>query len=191
MAALGDSITAGSPKWDPDEGVRNRLGAALDPESQFEYWAQLRLGDEVTFRNCGVFGERTDEIAARQDACAKGARYLVIQGGINDIAQGRPAADAARSIRGMVIRGKEAGLRVGLVDVLPWNNGHPRADRPIAELNRAIHAIGREERVPVLDFHDALEDPRAEGTMSARYTDDGDHPSVAGYRRLGTIFRLP
>ena len=36
----------------------------------------------------GVYGERTDEIAQRLDECAAGAEVLVVQGGINDIAQG-------------------------------------------------------------------------------------------------------
>ena len=36
VAALGDSITAGSPAWDPDPAVRERIGPALDERSQFE-----------------------------------------------------------------------------------------------------------------------------------------------------------
>ena len=35
IAALGDSITAGSPLWDPDPAVRDRIGPALDARSQF------------------------------------------------------------------------------------------------------------------------------------------------------------
>jgi hypothetical protein len=42
VACLGDSITAGSPLWDPDPDVRARLGAALDERSQWEWWATLR-----------------------------------------------------------------------------------------------------------------------------------------------------
>jgi lysophospholipase L1-like esterase len=173
--------------------VRARIGAGVDPESQFEYWAQLRLRGRAGFRNCGVFGERTDEIAARLNRCAKGARYLVIQGGINDIAQGRPVDEAARSLRGMVLRGKALGLRVGLIDVLPWNNGAqlPGAREKILALNERIHAIGRDEHVPVQPFYRTLDDARHPGSMPARLTIDGDHPSVAGYRRLGQTFRLP
>ena len=63
----------------------------------------------------------------------------------------------------MVRAGKEAGLDVTLVDVLPWNNGHPAADDPIAELNRAIAEIGRSEDVEVVPFHDELEDPPRPG----------------------------
>ena len=80
----------------------------------------------VTSQNCGVPGERTDQIAARLPACARGADALIVQGGINDIAQGRRALAAADELRAMVRRGKALGLRVGLADVLPWNNGHPR-----------------------------------------------------------------
>ena len=190
VAALGDSITAGSPLWDPDPGVRAQIGQA-DERSQFEYWARRRLGSGVAFRNCGVFGERTDEIAGRLDDCARGARMLIVQGGINDIAQGRPVADAAGDLRAMVRRGRELGLRVVLVDVLPWNNGHPQAAGPIDDLNRRIRAIGREERVRVLPFFRTLEDPRAPGRMRADWTIDGDHPSVAGYERLGALIPAP
>lgn len=39
VAALGDSITAGSPLWDPDPELREPIGAGLDERSQYEYWA--------------------------------------------------------------------------------------------------------------------------------------------------------
>jgi lysophospholipase L1-like esterase len=46
--------------------------------------------------------------------------------------------------------------------------------------------------VPVLPFHDTLEDPQRPGRMRAELTADGDHPSVAGYRLLGErAFSLP
>lgn len=87
----------------------------------------------------------------------------------------------------MVERGEQLGLEVLLADLLPWNNGHPLVDEPIAELNRLITAIGREESVPVLDFHDALEDPARPGLMAAELTADGYHPSIEGHRRLGEL----
>ena len=190
-AALGDSITAGSPLWDPDAGVRDRIGQAQDPESEYEYWAQLQLRNRFVFRNCGVFGERTDQIAARLDSCTRGAAALIVQGGINDIAQGRALAVAAANLQAMVHTGRQRGLRTVLVEVLPWNNGYPRAAAPIRTLNRAIHAIGRQEGVPVLPWYGALEDPARPGRMRRDLTIDGNHPSVAGYRRLGRLVRIP
>jgi lysophospholipase L1-like esterase len=191
IAALGDSISAGSPLWDPDPDARKQIGAALDQTSQWEHWAAQR-DSRLRFRNCGVYGERTDEIAARFERCAAGTHVLVVQGGINDIAQGRDVEPAAENLRGLVRRGKEAGLRVALANVLPWNRGWPRTEAPIRRLNGLIEEVAAAEDVPVLDFHSTLEDPEEPGRMRAEWTDDGDHPSIEGYRRLGELaFRLP
>lgn len=184
VAALGDSITAGSPLWDPDPAVRERIGPALDEESSFGYWAHDALPD-TTFRNCGVLGERTDQIALRLHECSEGADALIVQGGINDIAQGRPITEAATELEQMVERGKDLGLDTFLVELLPWDNGGEEAEAPIAALNREIARIGAEQDVPVIPFHRAAEDP-LEATRFARgFTDDGDHPSVNGYLALG------
>jgi lysophospholipase L1-like esterase len=174
VAAIGDSITAGSP-WDDDPDIGWPAAAA-------ESDARLRF----TVR--AVYGKRTDEIAAWLDEAAAGAEVLVVQGGINDIAQGRPVADAAANLLAMTRRGQELGLRVTVANVLPWNNGWPGAEAPIRELNARIDELG----VPVLRFHEALEDAERPGRMREEWTVEGDHPSVEGYRRLGRIaFRLP
>ena len=112
---------------------------------------------------------------------------LVVQGGINDIAQGRPVEQAADNLRAMVRRGKELGLRVALIDVLPWNNGWPDAEPQIRQLNALIAELAREEAVPLLPFHDTIEDPERPGRMRDDWTSDGDHPSVEGYRKLGEV----
>ena len=178
VAALGDSITEGSPGYDSRRGG--------DETSQWEHWA-ARADARLEFRNCGVYGERTDEIGARLEGCAEGADVLVVQGGINDIAQGRDVEAAAANLRAMVRRGRELGLRVALADVLPWNNGWPAAEPHIRRLNELIEGIAEEEGVPLLPFHDTLEDPDRPGRMREEWTSDGDHPSVAGYRRLGEL----
>ena len=124
---------------------------------------------------------------ARLDDCARDADILVVQGGINDIAQGRPVEDAARNLRTMVRRGKELRLRVVLVDVLPWNNGWPEAEPQIRRLNVLIAEVAQDESVPLFPFHDTLEDPARPGRMRAEWTSDGAHPSVEGYRKLGEV----
>ena len=83
-----------------------------------------------------------------------------MQGGINDIAQGRQVAEAAANLSAMAAEGRRLGLSVALAEVLPWNNGYPAADRPIRDLNRRIHAIGRTQGVPVYRWYSRLEDPR-------------------------------
>jgi lysophospholipase L1-like esterase len=180
VACLGDSITEGTPYWDS----RRRRG---DPEGQWEHWAGLRHAG-VEFRNHGIWGQRTDEIAARFDDAVEGADALIVQGGINDLAQGRPVAPAAAALAKLVDRGLAAGLPVALCDVLPWNNGWPSAEAPIRGLNELIHAVP----VAQLPFHDTLEDPERPGRMRDDWCNaDGDHPSIAGYRRLGEIAFRP
>ena len=169
IAALGDSISEGSPGWD-----RNKGG---DAESRWEHWAEL-ADPRVSFANHGVYGQRTDEIAARFDEAVAGAAAIVIQGGINDIAQGLPVEPAAENLAALVARAQALGLPVALADVLPWNNGWPAAEAPIRRLNALLAEID----VPHLAFHDTLDDS---GRMREEWTSDGDHPSVEGYRLLG------
>jgi lysophospholipase L1-like esterase len=174
VAAIGDSITAGSP-WDDDPAIGwPAAAAAADPRLEFAVRA--------------VYGKRTDEISAWLDEAVAGADVLVVQGGINDIAQGRAVADAAANLRAMVARGRELGLPVAVANVLPWNNGWPDTEPRIRELNALVAAMG----VPVLPFHETLEDPERPGRMREEWTVEGDHPSIAGYERLGRVaFRLP
>jgi lysophospholipase L1-like esterase len=181
VACLGDSITEGSPYWDS----RRRTG---DPEGQWEHWAQLGH-PELIFVNHGIYGQRTDEIALRFGEAVEGADVLVVQGGINDIAQGREVENAAAILAALVERGLARGLRVAVCDVLPWNNGGPGTAGAIRQLNELIHGFP----VPLLPFYDTLEDPDVPGRMKAEWTNpDGDHPSLEGYRRLGELaFRLP
>ncbi len=174
VAALGDSITAGSP-WDDDPEVGwPAAAAAADPSLRFVVRA--------------AYGQRTDEIAAWLEDAAAGADVLVVQGGINDLAQGRTPAEAAANLGAMVERGRALGLRVAVANVLPWNNGWPDAEPRIRELNRLVDGLG----APVLRFHETLEDPERPGRMREDWTVEGDHPSREGYRRLGEVaFRLP
>ena len=184
VACLGDSITAGSPLWDPDPDVRARIGAAVDERSQWEWWAE-RLDPSLELRNHGVYGERTDQIAARLDAAVVGAEVLIVQGGINDVVQKRPVGEAAQHLTAMVERGRSLGLAVLVADVLPWNNGDARAARDIERLNALIAAAAAELGVPLAPFHDTLVDPEQPQRMRREWTDDGDHPSIEGHRLLG------
>jgi lysophospholipase L1-like esterase len=169
VAALGDSITEGSP------GLRG-----------WDVWA-ARRAPRLQFRNCGIYGQRSDEIAARLDDCARGADVLIVQGGINDIAQGRDVEGTAANLRRMVHRGKELELRVLIADVLPWNNGWPDAEPKIRRLNELIAGIAHDEDVPRVRFHDTLEDPGRPGRMRDEWTHEGDHPNEDGYRLLADV----
>jgi lysophospholipase L1-like esterase len=174
VATLGDSITEGAPG-----------------ETTWQHFASMNHPG-VEFRNHGISGQRTDEIATRFDEAVKDAKALIVQGGINDIVQGQEVESAAENLREMVRRGKALGLRVALANVLPWNNGWPDAEPKVRRLNELVSEIAHEEDVPLLQFHNTLEDPDRPGRMKEEWTFEGNHPSVEGYRLLGELaFRMP
>ena len=180
VTVVGDSISAGSPLWNPDPAVRARI-AAPDERSQWQWWAE-QADPRLEFRTTAVYGERTDQIARRLDLVLDGAAdVLVVQGGINDVVQRRPVEDAARSLDAMLERGRAAGLTLAVTDVVPWNNGDERAAADIGRLNELIAELG----ATLLPFHDTLADPADPTRMADGLTDDGDHPSLAGHRLLG------
>jgi lysophospholipase L1-like esterase len=189
VAVAGDSISAGSPLWDPDPAVRARIPAS-DERSQWQWWA-ARADARLEFRTTAVYGERTDQIARRLDLVLPGADVLVVQGGINDVVQRRAPEEAARNLRAMLERGCAAGLALALPDVLPWNNGDDRAAADIRRLNELIRGLSATAGATLLPFHDTLADPAAPERMRDGLSDDGDHPSIEGHRLLGeTAFRL-
>ena len=173
VGVVGDSISAGSPLWDPDPDVRAQI-TNPDERSQWQWWANQH-DPRLEFRTRAVYGKRTDEIAAFLDDVVDGADILVVQGGINDIAQQRSIDAAARNLANIVERGRTLGLTVALADVLPWPRGNGRAARDIARLNELLRDVGG---VTPLPFHDTL-------APLSGWSDDGDHPSVDGHRLLG------
>ncbi|HZT86181.1 MAG TPA: SGNH/GDSL hydrolase family protein [Gaiellaceae bacterium] len=190
VAVAGDSISAGSPLWDPDPVVRARISAP-DERSQWQWWA-ARADDRLEFRTTAVHGERTDQIGRRLDLVLPGADVLVVQGGINDVVQRRAPGDAARNLGEMLERGRAAGLALAVTDVLPWNNGDGRAAADIRRLKELVGELAAAAGASLLPFHETLCDPAAPERMRDRLTDDGDHPSVEGHRLLGErAFRLP
>ena len=191
VVGLGDSITAGNPGWDPDPARRPFEDPGDDETSQYLYWAAA-ANPGMRFSNHGVGGERTDEIRARLESAVSGADVIVVQGGINDVVQGRSIELAAHDLQAMVRRAKELAEVVLLPNVLPWSNGWPGAEPKIRVLNDLIARLAEAEDVSLLPFHETLEDPERPGRMKAEWTPDGNHPSLEGHRRLGELaFRLP
>ena len=183
VAVVGDSISAGSPLWDPDPAVRARI-AAPDEQSHWQWWAG-RADSRLEFRTSAVYGERSDQIARRLDLVLLGADVLVVQGGINDVVQRRPVEDAAENLAAMLDRGRAAGLALAVADVLPWNNGDERAAEDIGRLNALIRELAAAANATLLPFHETLVDPADPSRMGEGLSDDGDHPSVEGHRLLG------
>jgi lysophospholipase L1-like esterase len=95
--------------------------------------------------------------------------------------------EAATNLGRLVESARRLDLRVLVANVLPWNRGYPAASPLIDQLNRRIRVTTKLEQVPLLDFNTALASHANPDLMPARLTADGDHPSIAGYRRLGAL----
>ena len=182
VAVVGDSISAGSPLWDPDPAVRARIPAP-DEQSQWQWWV-TRADARLEFRTTAVYGERTDQIARRLDLVLSGADVLVVQGGINDVVQGRPLEAAARTSR-QCSNGPRSRARARRHRRASLEQRRRARRRRHPAPQRADPAARGRRGATLLPFHDTLVDPADPSRMGEGLSDDGDHPSVEGHRLLG------
>lgn len=182
IVALGDSTTAGTPAFlSPLEAPPDGRG---DARSQFAYWL-MQARPDWRVLNRGVNGERSDQIAARfdRDVLAERPDAVVIIAGVNDVYQGRPAAQVTPVLQGLYERASRAAIPVVAGSIVPYNTATAAANAAMREINRWIQ--DEAARRPNLRFVDT----RA-ATASATDPDklagspDGLHPDLDGYRRM-------
>jgi lysophospholipase L1-like esterase len=182
IVGLGDSTTAGTPGFlSPLEAPPSGRG---DLTSQYAWWLmQARPAWEVL--NCGVNGERSDEIGARftRDVLDAAPRVVVIVAGVNDVYQGRPAAHVIDRLRGMYREAATAGIRVVAGSILPFNTATSDQNARMREVNDWIAAeAARDRNVWFADTRRAVAAPgNPEALVSSP---DELHPSPDGYRRM-------
>ena len=204
VVVLGDSITDG-------------YGSTTDRNNR---WTDVLAGRlqapagtaPVGLLNQGIGGNRLlrdglgPNILARLDRdviTQTGARWLVVQAGINDLGtrldarkKGEPFASADEIIGAyeqIIARARSAGLKVFGATLTPYGGSASywsedgEADRQA--INRWIRESGRFDAV--IDFDLALRDPQQPGRLAKPY-DNGDHlhPSLAGYKRMGEFVDL-
>jgi lysophospholipase L1-like esterase len=182
IVALGDSTTAGTPSFlSPLEAPPDGRG---DERSQFAYWL-MQSRPEWRVLNRGINGERSDQIAARfdRDVLAERPDAVIIIAGVNDVYQGRPAAQVTPVLQDLYERAARAAIPIVAGSIVPYNTATPAANAVMREINRWIQ--DEAARRPHLRFADtraataAADDPdRLAGSP------DGLHPDVAGYRRM-------
>ena len=166
---VGDSITAGSPYWDPDPASARRDRPAADERRQCEYWAE-RANPRARVPQLRRLRRAHRPDRPRLDDAHAGADVLVVQGGINDIAQGRPVETTARPARD----GRSAARSRACASRSPTScpgTTAPRArTRRSATSTRVIAEIAARESVPLLAFYATLEDPERPGPDAEEWT---------------------
>jgi lysophospholipase L1-like esterase len=182
IVCLGDSTTAGTPLFkSPVEAPPHGEG---DERSQFAYWLRL-AHPEWQVLNCGVNGERSDEIARRveRDVLAHAAQVVVIIAGVNDVYQGRPAADVTRQLRAMYDRARAAGLPIIAGSIVPYNTATPDQNARMHTINAWIEQqAGADDHMEFVDTRRAAAAPDDVDRLSG--SPDGLHPDIEGYRRM-------
>lgn len=182
IVALGDSTTAGTPLFlSPLEAPPDGRG---DERSQFAYWLRQARPDWVVL-NRGINGERSDQIAERfdRDVLAGRPDAVIIIAGVNDVYQGRPAAQVTAVLQRMYDRAARASIPIVAGSIVPYNTATPAANAVMREINRWIQE--QSTTLPRVRYADtraataAADDPdRLAGSP------DGLHPDIDGYRRM-------
>jgi lysophospholipase L1-like esterase len=182
IVALGDSTTAGTPHFrSPVEVPPDGEG---DEEGQYAYW-MMRKKPEWKVHNCGVAGERTEQIRARLEETVNRyrPRYVIILGGVNDIAHGYPLEAIGRNLEYMYEQCKLRGTIPIASTILPWDDATPQQAQAIGVLNRWIEKTADRLRIPFVDLNEVARDANDPKRLSG--TPDGIHPDVGGHRAMG------
>ena len=185
VVCLGDSTTAGTPLFkSPIEAPPNGEG---NERSQFPHWLRRAHPDWQVF-NCGVNGERSDQIAARfdRDVLAHRPAVVTVIAGVNDVYQGRPASDVTRQLAVMYDRASKAGIAVVAGTIVPYNTA-------TADQNARMHAINdwikqqakTRTRFLVADTRMATADPKNPDRLAG--SPDELHPEIDGYHRMAEV----
>ena len=187
IVALGDSTTAGTPGWrSPLEAPPAGSG---DAQSQYSYWLMQAHPDwEVV--NCGVNGERSDEIAGRfaRDVLNAAPRVVIIIAGVNDVYQNRPVDAVTQNLKLMYELARHAGVTVLAGTIVPYNTATSEQNRRMHEINAWIErAANRDPNVAFVDTRRAVAMPEDLDRLVS--SPDSLHPSVDGYRRMAEAIR--
>jgi lysophospholipase L1-like esterase len=183
IVALGDSTTAGTPGFQspvevPPEGQGN-------PESQFAYWL-MRAHPDWRVLNRGVNGERTDQIGARfeRDVLSAQPDAVVIIAGVNDVYQGRTAADVQRELAAMYALARAAKIPVVAGSIIPYNTATAEQNRSMHAVNDWIreHTEAHDDSMVFCDTRTAVAAPGAANRLVS--SPDDLHPSPEGYKLM-------
>ena len=138
----------------------------------------------------GISGQTSYQflVRFREDVIKLHPAIVVINAGTNDVAENTgPYSEEYTfgNIVSMVELAKANGIRPVLSAVLPaagfnWNRTITDAPDKIESLNARIKAYAVEHGIPFVDYYTPML-AGADGALNADYTNDGVHPTEAGY----------
>ena len=144
----------------------------------------------------GIAGQTTYQLLVhfREDIVELAPAAVVINGGTNDIAENNYAYNEDRTfgnIASMAEIASANGIKVIRASVLPasgfnWNTSISGVADKIASLNARIKAYAESKSYPYIDYYPALVSG-SDRALNPAYTNDGVHPTAAGYDIMESI----
>lgn len=153
---------------------------------------------ENGFEGRGISGQTTPQMLVRfrQDVVNIGAKTVVILAGTNDIAGNTGYSSLEMimdNIKSMCDIARANNIRPVLCSVLPayrysWKKD-VKPNELIPKLNEMIKEYAKAGRITYVDFFSALADnaPGNENGLPEKYSKDGVHPNMDGYRIMEEI----
>jgi lysophospholipase L1-like esterase len=200
LVAIGDSITDGIESF----VVPATQSAAIDANSRYTDDLTRLLGSKsrISVVNAGISGNQLlDETVPQagpsglqrlQDDVldVPGVSDVIIEEGINDLGQGKTAAEIEAGLTAAVSQLHAAGLNVLVATIMPVGGvvlpsyAAPSVEAYRQTINNWIRS-GGSGADGVVDFDGALRDPSDPSRLLPAY-DSGDHvhPSNAGYKAM-------
>lgn len=142
----------------------------------------------------GISGQVSSQMLCRfrDDVIDLHPKAVVILAGTNDIALNNGPISVEhifRNIVSMVELSRANKIKAVLCSVLPVKKYGWRKEvdpvQPIKELNEMLEKYAKEEKLPWVDFYTPM--VTDDGALNPAYTQDGVHPTAAGYEVMEAI----
>lgn len=191
IVAMGDSITDGyGTKYNHHTRWTDYLAERLtnNPATATVGMANVGIG--------GAGSEMSVERYGRDVSNIKGANWLIIFIGVNDIVYGnnRPASYVIDNYKAMADKAHAEGLMVYGVTITPMGKHSEDADKENVrqEVNHWIRVTAQKEGYydGFIDFDEIVRDPQKPTHMLPEYAVDDLHLNITGYKTLADAVDL-
>jgi lysophospholipase L1-like esterase len=185
ILCFGDSLTAGSPGYDPMFGG--------NPQFQYGYWMTEKaksLGwTKLQFDNHGIPGDLAASMLNRLERALGGKSYsvTVLLAGSNDLGWGNSVETVYASLHRLWTKVISREIPLVCCTIPPIGSVYPPLQNAQREINEKIRDFASAtEGAICADLYGGLSTP---DSLLENVFDSGDglHLSLEGYRRVGTI----
>lgn len=175
-----------------DSFMRGDGNTYLTDDRNFVSWAERMFQGKIRcVKNAGVSGNTTDQMLARMntDIFPFPARFMFLEGGINDYSVGKTNPQIVATMEKIVIQALAWGYQVLLFTVGPTVS----ANINTADLRMRYYALAAKYTgVTIIDMYLAMIDPTSStGAILANGSPDLLHPTALMARRIATKSIVP